>query len=99
MFCVACTKFAVFPFSSWLPLAMFAPTPVSALVHSSTLVTAGLFLLCRSSVSCSSFLFPCIVFGVFTVVASVYGVVVVDLKKLIAYSTLSQISLVLCALS
>nr|YP_010327160.1 NADH dehydrogenase subunit 5 [Miroplana shenzhensis]UJT52299.1 NADH dehydrogenase subunit 5 [Miroplana shenzhensis] len=86
------TKSAIFPFFSWLPDAMQAPTPVSALVHSSTLVTAGLYILFRhSSIIVYENINFFLVLGVFT---SLYGgfcaISESDPKKLIAFSTVSQ---------
>ena len=90
------TKRAQTPFSSWLPAAMSAPTPVSSLVHSSTLVTAGLFLLLfqsRSPSSPSSRVF--LTLSILTlIVSSLQACSTSDLKALIAYSTLSQLSLI-----
>nr|YP_010133440.1 NADH dehydrogenase subunit 5 [Lethocerus indicus]AJG02892.1 NADH dehydrogenase subunit 5 [Lethocerus indicus] len=91
------TKSAQIPFSSWLPAAMAAPTPVSALVHSSTLVTAGVYLLIRFS---SMFVyFDCWFFallGLITMFMAGLGASFeYDLKKIIALSTLSQLGLMM----
>jgi len=86
------------PFSAWLPAAMAAPTPVSALVHSSTLVTAGVYLLIRFNymLGVSKFLFY---IGVFTIFMSGLGAnYETDLKKIIALSTLSQVGLIIMTL-
>nr|YP_002735090.1 NADH dehydrogenase subunit 5 [Saldula arsenjevi]ABZ02132.1 NADH dehydrogenase subunit 5 [Saldula arsenjevi] len=96
----AFTKSAQIPFSSWLPAAMAAPTPVSALVHSSTLVTAGVYLLIRFSnliafFDCKFFVFV----GVLTMFMSGLGAMFeYDLKKIIALSTLSQLGLMMSIL-
>ena len=96
------TKSAQFPFCRWLPLAMAAPTPVSALVHSSTLVTAGVYLLVR--------LYPVFagvvwvhdvllaVGGVTMFLAGVAAFVDCDFKKVVAYSTLSQLGVIIVRL-
>nr|QCG69830.1 NADH dehydrogenase subunit 5 [Andrena hunanensis] len=87
------TKSAQMPFSSWLPAAMTAPTPVSSLVHSSTLVTAGVYLMIRYNEVLSSFNLSWLIFvSVFTMMMS--GLIAnfeFDLKKIIALSTLSQL--------
>nr|AZL93134.1 NADH dehydrogenase subunit 5 [Brachymeria sp. ZJUH_2016006] len=93
---IAFTKSAQFPFSSWLPAAMAAPTPVSSLVHSSTLVTAGVYLLIRFKLFIfqNNFLLKYIMYiSLITMLfASISGIIDYDLKKIVAFSTLSQLS-------
>nr|QAX91110.1 NADH dehydrogenase subunit 5 [Parrhinotermes sp. C MW-2019] len=97
----AMTSSAQIPFSSWLPAAMAAPTPVSALVHSSTLVTAGVYLLIRFSPAFSSWLstFLLLISGLTMFMAGLGANFEYDLKSIIALSTLSQLGLMIMTVS
>jgi len=94
------TKRAQVPFSAWLPAAMAAPTPVSSLVHSSTLVTAGVFVLIRYHYL---FFFGGRFFLFFSLgtmlLAGFCACIEKDYKKVIAMSTLSQLGMILFILS
>ena len=99
----AFAKSAQVPLHTWLPDAMEGPTPVSALIHAATMVTAGVYLIARmhplfeqapiaadvgAIVGCATLL-----------IAATIGLVVTDLKRVIAYSTMSQIGYMVMAVS
>ena len=100
IFIVLCrfSKRAQFPLSSWLPAAMSAPTPISAIVHSSTLVTAGIFFVINSFFYFEIFNFN-IFFSFFRLATFIMGglfcVIESDFKKVVAFSTISQIRILM----
>ncbi|WP_273850867.1 Na+/H+ antiporter subunit A [Guptibacillus spartinae] len=98
----AFTKSAQFPFHTWLPDAMEAPTPVSAFLHSATMVKAGIYLVARLSlVFAGTDLFFLIVsgFGLLTLCWGSYmAVTQTDLKAILAYSTISQLGMIMAML-
>ena len=95
------TKRAQIPFSAWLPAAMAAPTPVSSLVHSSTLVTAGVYLIFRFesllvSINLRNVL---LIIGSLTILmARLRAFFEIDMKKIVALSTLSQLGVIMSAI-
>jgi NADH-quinone oxidoreductase subunit L len=91
----ACGKSGQFPLQTWLPDAMEGPTPVSALIHAATMVTAGVYLIARSApiyaVSADARLVVTIIGAVTLVIGCLIGCAYDDIKKVLAYSTVSQI--------
>jgi NADH-quinone oxidoreductase subunit L len=100
IFCGAVGKSAQFPLHVWLPDAMEGPTPVSALIHAATMVAAGVYLIAR--------VFPMLTAGALTVIAYIGGITAFisatiaitqnDIKKVLAYSTVSQLGYMVMAL-
>jgi NADH-ubiquinone oxidoreductase chain 5 len=101
IFMGAMAKSAQLGLHSWLPGSMEAPTPVSALLHAATLVTAGLYLLVRSSpileFSSSALLIITLIGASTAFFAATCGLVLNDLKRIIAFSTISQLGYMVMA--
>ena len=95
LFVGACGKSAQLPLSVWLPDAMAGPTPVSALIHAATMVTAGVYVVARSNVlfrlSPAAMSTVAIVGAATALFAAVIGTAQNDIKKVLAYSTISQL--------
>tara|TARA_Y100001933_G_scaffold265181_1_gene336512 strand:+ start:43418 stop:45541 length:2124 start_codon:yes stop_codon:yes gene_type:complete len=93
LFFGAIGKSAQFPLHTWLPDAMEGPTPVSSIVHSATMVAAGVYLTARifPILTPAAHLFVCIIGLITLVMASMMAMVMTDIKRVLAYSTLSQL--------
>src|SRR5262249_48261322 len=98
----ACGKSAQFPLHVWLPDAMEGPTPVSALIHAATMVTAGVYLVARCTplflASPTAQLVVAIVGGFTALLAAFIAMTQHDLKRVLAYSTVSQLGYMFLAL-
>ncbi|RJQ52933.1 MAG: NADH-quinone oxidoreductase subunit L [Nitrospiraceae bacterium] len=102
LFCGAVGKSAQMPLHVWLPDAMEGPTPVSALIHAATMVTAGVFMVARCNplfnLSHTAMNTVAVVGGVTAIFAATIGLVQNDIKRVIAYSTVSQLGYMFLAL-
>jgi NADH-quinone oxidoreductase subunit L len=102
LFCGAVGKSAQIPLHVWLPDAMEGPTPVSALIHAATMVTAGVFMVARCNplfnLSATAMNTVAVVGGVTAIFAATIALVQNDIKRVIAYSTVSQLGYMFLAL-
>ena len=102
LFIGAMGKSAQFPLHVWLPDSMEGPTPISALIHAATMVTAGIFMVARMSplfeLSDVALNFILVIGGITALFMGILGIVSNDIKKVIAYSTLSQLGYMTVAL-
>lgn len=102
LFCGAVGKSAQFPLHVWLPDAMEGPTPVSALIHAATMVTAGVYLVARCTPifehAPDAQLVVSIIGGVTALLAALIALTQTDLKRVLAYSTVSQLGFMFLAL-
>ncbi len=102
LFIGAMGKSAQFPLHVWLPDSMEGPTPISALIHAATMVTAGIFMVARMSplfeLSETALSFILVIGGITALFMAFLGVVQNDIKRVVAYSTLSQLGYMTVAL-
>ncbi|MBN1568469.1 MAG: NADH-quinone oxidoreductase subunit L [Acidobacteria bacterium] len=102
LFVGACGKSAQIPLYVWLPDAMEGPTPVSALIHAATMVTAGVYMVCRSNALYSrapeTLMIVAVVGSLTAIFAATIGFAQTDIKRVLAYSTVSQLGYMFAAL-
>ncbi|MDQ3987249.1 MAG: NADH-quinone oxidoreductase subunit L [Actinomycetota bacterium] len=102
LFCGAVGKSAQFPLHVWLPDAMAGPTPVSALIHAATMVVAGIYLVARMFIlfehAGSALNVVAIIAAITMLIAAVLALVQDDIKRVLAYSTISQLAYMMAAL-
>ena len=101
LFIGACGKSAQMPLYVWLPDAMAGPTPVSALIHAATMVTAGVYMVCRMSAlytaAPEAMMVVAVVGALTAIFAATMGLAATDIKKVLAYSTVSQLGFMFAA--